>query len=216
MIHPPHRCGISRCWLDSMITAQVSLRLATIKGYSKMCSFITQHKATDVASFEGACNWHADCRNVHKSCCLWIECSFLYHKPSPKAFQRIWQYIQPASQPQTRTSTSSIFTSKIIWDQPPGQLLQQSVCITKEFLHKLSETLVLYIVWRRGHLLWLTGNCVQLNWSSSLLDGYKKLSLPRQPSRQPSCEALLVRRPKSVKTIDSTARLHRAGHRQGI
>ncbi len=66
-----------------------------------MSSFITQHNATDVTSFEGACNWHADCRNVHQSCCLWIECSFLYHKPSPKVFQRIWQYIQPASQPQT-------------------------------------------------------------------------------------------------------------------
>ncbi len=51
IIHPPHRCGISRCWLDSMIIAQVCLRLATIKGHSKMCSFITQHNATDVASF---------------------------------------------------------------------------------------------------------------------------------------------------------------------
>ncbi len=60
-----------------------------------MCSFITQHNATDVASFEGACNWHVDCRNVHQSCYPWIECSFLYHKPSPKVFQRIWQYIQP-------------------------------------------------------------------------------------------------------------------------
>ncbi len=98
----------------------------------------------------GACNWHADCRNVHQS---WIECSFLYHKPSPKAFQRIWQYIQPASQPQTTcnhtspgTFSSSIFTSKIVWDQPPGQLLQQSVCITKEFLHKLRNRL------REAHL----------------------------------------------------------------
>ncbi len=72
-----------------------------------MCSFITQHNATDVASFEGACNWHADCRNVHQSCCPWIECSFLYHKPSPKAFQRIWQYIQPASQPQTTCNHTS-------------------------------------------------------------------------------------------------------------
>ncbi len=36
-----------RCWLDSMIIAQVCLRLATIKGHSKMCSFITQHNATD-------------------------------------------------------------------------------------------------------------------------------------------------------------------------
>ncbi len=32
-------CGISRCWLDSMIIAQVCLRLATIKGHSKMRSF---------------------------------------------------------------------------------------------------------------------------------------------------------------------------------
>ncbi len=45
-----------------------------------------------------------------------------------------------------------------------------------------------------GHLLWLTGNCVQLNWSSILLDGYKKLSLPRKPSRQPLCKALLMKK----------------------
>ncbi len=131
-----------------------------------MCSFMTQHNATNVASFEGACNWHADCRNVHQSCCPWIECSFLYHKPSPKAFQRIWQYIQPASQPQTTCNHTSpgpphpaIFTSKIVWDQPPGQLLQQSVCITKEFLHKLSETvsgkLICMLVVLIGVLTWL-------------------------------------------------------------
>ncbi len=107
IIHPPHRCGISRYWLDSMIITQVCLRLATIKGHSKMCSFITQHNATDVASFEGACNCHADCRNVHQRCCPLIECSFLYHKPSPKAFQRIWQYIQPALQPQTTCNHTS-------------------------------------------------------------------------------------------------------------
>ncbi len=34
IIHPPHRCSISRWWLDSMC-----LRLATIKGFSKMSSF---------------------------------------------------------------------------------------------------------------------------------------------------------------------------------
>ncbi len=110
IIHPPHRCGISRWWLDSMIIAQVCLRLATIKGHSKMCSFITQHNATDVTRFEGACNWHADCRNFYQSCCLWIECSFLYHKLSPKAFQRIWQYIQPASQLQTTCNHTFTFT----------------------------------------------------------------------------------------------------------
>ncbi len=91
-----------------MIIAQVWLRLATIKGHSKMCSFITQqHNATDATSFEGVSNWHADCRNVHQSCCLWIKLSFLYHKPSPKAFQRIWLYIQPASQPQTTCNHTS-------------------------------------------------------------------------------------------------------------
>jgi len=40
-----------------MIIAQVCLRLATIKGHFKMCSFITQHNATDVTSFEGLCNY---------------------------------------------------------------------------------------------------------------------------------------------------------------
>ncbi len=90
-----------------MIIAQVCLRLATIKGHSKMCSFITQHNATDVTSFEGACNWNAECRNVHQSCCPWIGCSILYHKSSPKAFQRTWQYIQPASQLQTMCNHTS-------------------------------------------------------------------------------------------------------------
>ncbi len=32
---------------------------------------------------------------------------FLYHKPSPNAFQRIWQYSQPASQPQTTCNQTS-------------------------------------------------------------------------------------------------------------
>ncbi len=42
-----------------MISTQVCLGLVTIKGHSKMYCFITQHNATDVASFEEACNWHA-------------------------------------------------------------------------------------------------------------------------------------------------------------
>ena len=40
------------------------------------------HNATDVSSFEGAYNWHADYRNVHQSCCQRIEFSFLYDKPT--------------------------------------------------------------------------------------------------------------------------------------
>ena len=83
--HPKHAQ-----WVTCPVSMLAMQELATIKGHSKMFSFIKQHNAT---SFEGTCNWHADCRNVHQSCCLWIECSFLYHKLSPKAFQTIWQYI---------------------------------------------------------------------------------------------------------------------------
>jgi hypothetical protein len=34
-----------------MIITQVHLVLGTIKGHSKMCSFVTQHNATDVSIF---------------------------------------------------------------------------------------------------------------------------------------------------------------------
>ncbi len=142
-----------------MIIAQVCLRLATIKGHSKICSFITPHNATDVASFEGACNWHADYRNPH----------------------------------QPRTSTSSIFTSKIVWDQPPGQLLQQSVCITKEFLHKLSAHLYarrphrgldLTAVRRRYRLEWANAHWRLALWRGVLFTDESQFSLYRADGRQ--------------------------------
>ena len=104
IIHPP---GISRSWLNNMIITQVPLVLGTIKGHSKMCSFVTQHNATDVSCFEGTCNWHGDCSNVRHSCCRIIKCSFLYHKPAPTLFHRIWHYVQSASQPQTTCNHAS-------------------------------------------------------------------------------------------------------------
>uniref|UniRef100_A0A8C6LIM2 Tc1-like transposase DDE domain-containing protein n=1 Tax=Nothobranchius furzeri TaxID=105023 RepID=A0A8C6LIM2_NOTFU len=75
-----------------MSSAQVYLILPTIKGHPGMCSFVSQQNATDATSIERACNWHADSRNVNQICCSCIECSFLHHKTSPKAFQRIWLY----------------------------------------------------------------------------------------------------------------------------
>ncbi len=51
------------------------LRLATIKATLKCAVYHTAH-ATDVASFEGACNWHADHRNVHQSCCHELNVHF--------------------------------------------------------------------------------------------------------------------------------------------
>ena len=66
-----------------MIITQVHLVLGTIKGNFKMCSFVTQHNATDVSSFEGACDWYVDSRKVYQRCCQVTECSFLYLKLPP-------------------------------------------------------------------------------------------------------------------------------------
>ncbi len=115
-----------------MIIAQVCLRLATIKGHSKRCSFNTQHNASDVRKFEGACNWHADCRmSPPEAVARELNVHFSTIKPSPKACQRIAGHPNRPHNRRTtcnhnkpRTSTSTSSTSKIVWDQPPGQLLQ--------------------------------------------------------------------------------------------
>jgi hypothetical protein len=54
MTHPPDRLAYQEADLSGMIITEVHLVLGTIKGHSKMCSFVTQHNATDVSSFEGA------------------------------------------------------------------------------------------------------------------------------------------------------------------
>ena len=50
----------------------------------------------------------------------------------------MWQYVQPASQPQTTCNHAG----RIVWNQPPEQLRKLWVCTTKEFLHNLSETVL--------------------------------------------------------------------------
>lgn len=56
--------------------------------------------------------WLQDVPTVHKSCCQWTECSFLYHTLSPKVFQRIWRYDRNTSPgpPHARPSESSLPT----------------------------------------------------------------------------------------------------------
>ncbi len=58
-----------------------------------MCSTAQYHRCrTFWGSVQLAC-WLQECsERPDQSDCPWIECSFLYNKPSPKAFQRIWQY----------------------------------------------------------------------------------------------------------------------------
>ncbi len=98
IIHPPHRCGISRCWLDGMIIAQVCLRLATIKGHSKMCSFITQHNPTDVANLrEREINMLT--AGMSKRCCN-LNVNFSTISRLQRRFREFGS-TQPASKPQT-------------------------------------------------------------------------------------------------------------------
>ncbi len=82
--------------------AQVCLRLATIKGHSIMCSFnhtAQCHRCRKFwESMQLAC-WLQECPPE----LLPVNWMFM----SPKAFQRIWQYIQPASQPQTLCTHTS-------------------------------------------------------------------------------------------------------------
>lgn len=47
IIHPPHRCGVARCWLESVTIAQLCPRLATVKEFANMCDLITQFNATE-------------------------------------------------------------------------------------------------------------------------------------------------------------------------
>ncbi len=83
----------------------------------------------------------ADCRNVHQKCCPWIECSFIYCKTSPKAFQRIWQYIQPVSQPQTTCNHTSPGSPHPVSSSPrSSETSHPDSCCNNRFLHKLSET----------------------------------------------------------------------------
>ncbi len=73
-------CGISRCWLDSKIIAQVCLRLATIKGHSKMCSFtvLGGSKNQSVSGVTTICLTQCNTSPSHRVdqvCWLWpVEC----------------------------------------------------------------------------------------------------------------------------------------------
>ncbi|XP_035644978.1 meiotic nuclear division protein 1 homolog isoform X2 [Oncorhynchus keta] len=67
--------------VNSRTTTQVTPCAGDKKRLLLKCGSLSQHNATDISSFEGACNWHADCRNVHQSCCqiIFVNFSTLSH-----------------------------------------------------------------------------------------------------------------------------------------
>lgn len=121
-----------------------------------MCSIILQQNHR-CHKFEGVSSWNADFRNVHPSSCPWTECSCLYHKP----FQWSSQYIHP-HQPRTPTFR---FTTNIFW----VQLLEQSVCITKEFRPKPSETISVKLIYMLRVLIGVSAWLQFIDWFT--LDG---------------------------------------------
>ncbi len=73
-----------------------------------MCSFITQHNATDVASFEGACNWHAVCRNVHQRCCLELNVNFSTISRLQRRFREFGRSSNRPHNRRPRVTTSAL------------------------------------------------------------------------------------------------------------
>jgi hypothetical protein len=117
-----------------------------IKGHSKICSFVTQHNATDVSSFEGACILQ-ECppellpENWMFVSLPWSTNVVLDNLAVRPTGLRTADHVQPW---QPKTSTSGFFTCGIVWDQPPGQLmklgLHNQIIFPKTVRNRLRES----------------------------------------------------------------------------
>jgi hypothetical protein len=81
-----------------------------------MCIFFTQHKSTDVSSFERVCNCHADWRNVHQNCWQRTERSREFGSTSNRPHNRRPRFSNASPGPP-HPASSSVGSS-------PGQLME--------------------------------------------------------------------------------------------
>lgn len=78
---------------------------------------------------------HHYCTKMQQTSCLQIECSSLCHKPSPKGFQRIWQYIHPASEPQTTCNCIPRPSHPVVSPPRPSETSHPYSCCNNRFTY---------------------------------------------------------------------------------
>lgn len=137
-------CKNAQCYhiqMRSCFQKDIDNRLSSLKMFTNLLKSVWEQflinpatsKAchdycTDVPSTAYKIRWLYQEQFYHivPSACLWTYYSFIYHTLSPKAFPRT---VKP-NQQQTmcnhiRTCSYITFTSRTVWDQLPGRLLQQ-------------------------------------------------------------------------------------------
>lgn len=126
-IHPPDRWGASRCWLNMInrnMIAQMCSGLIPIQNH-----FQQGERALGTRFRADACEL-----NLHFTILNCLQYNFWEYSSASN-----WPYDQRTRvTASSQISTSGFFSCKILWDRPPGQLIQQLVCKTKEFLHRNS------------------------------------------------------------------------------
>ncbi len=180
IIHPPHRCGISRCWLDSMIIAQVCLRLATIKGHSKMCSFtvLGGSENQSVSGVTTICLTQCNTSPSHRvDQVLIVACGMLVHSSS-MAVRSCWILAGTGTRCRIRRSRASQTCSM-------GDMSGEYAGHARTGMFSASRNCVqILATWGRALSCcnmrwwsWMNGTTMGLRISSRYLCAFKMLSI---------------------------------------